>query len=254
MSSAELEFAPTRLSHQFEELAQQTDTYLVGMWVFLVTEIMFFGVLFVTLTIYRANYGPDFEEAHTALNVWLGLLNTFNLLTSSFFMAMGVRAKTLNKNRQALVWIGLTILCAFGFLVVKYFEYSAEIRDHHFPGPTFRWEQKSASLPMLPAGSTLQNMSTLASSDIASRPGYQTQVLSQHPKQLFFSLYFVMTGLHGVHVIVGILILSTMWFLLKRRHPCMDDYIPLEMAGLYWHFVDIVWIFLFPLIYLVGRQ
>jgi cytochrome c oxidase subunit 3 len=254
MSTVELEhptFAPQHVGHQFEELEQQNDAYIVGIWIFLVTEIMFFGALFLALTIYRYNYATAFEEAHNALNWKLGMLNTFILLTSSFFMAMAVRAKTLDIRSQTKMWLGLTLLCAFGFLTVKYFEYSAEIREHHFPGPTFRWEAPSKA--DVEANTPLVQMSE-APKGIASLGNYTPQPIEHHAHQLFFSLYFIMTGLHGLHVLVGILVLGCLWVLIAVKHPAVEDYIPLEIGGIYWHFVDIVWIFLYPLVYLIGRQ
>ncbi len=253
MSSAQLEVAPQRLAHQFEDIDQQNECYIVGMWTFLVTEIMFFGALFLALTVYRSVYPNSFFEAHLALNKWLGLLNTFILLTSSFFVAMGVRAKMLGQNSATQFWLGLTILCAFGFLGVKYVEYSAEFREHHFPGPNFHF------VATQPPGGDLSANSQVASGqpNISSRDfpaGYHPQQLELHKRQLFFSLYFVMTGLHGLHVIIGILVLGSIWFLIRYKHPSVDDYMTLELAGLYWHFVDIVWIFLYPLVYLIGRQ
>jgi cytochrome c oxidase subunit 3 len=256
--SAELEhggFGHQHVAHQFEDIGQQNECYVVGMWTFLVTEIMFFGALFLALTIYRGIYNEDFHEAHTKLIVPLGLLNTFVLLTSSLFMAFGVQSAQLGKKAATMAWIGLTILCAFGFLGIKAVEYTTEFREHLFPGPTFAFEREAptagahAGFNAIPA--TPEQLH--APTDPSLPAGYQTQQLSQDKKQLFFSLYFVMTGLHGFHVIIGILIMSALLVMIGTGHPAVNDYMPIEMTGLYWHFVDIVWIFLFPLVYLIGH-
>ena len=206
--------------HQYEDIEQQNESYIVGMWTFLVTEIMFFGALFVGYTLWRWKYQADFYEAHKVLNVPLGATNTFILLTSSFSMAMAVYfAQTKNKRAQ-LGALGFTTLCAFGFLVIKFFEWKEKFQDHHVMGQGFRW----------------------------------TGAGSPEHAQMFFSLYFGMTGLHAVHVIVGIIVIGALMYLVARDAKSVKgDYIPTEMVGLYWHFVDIVWIFLFPLYYLMPK-
>jgi len=247
------------VAHQFEDIDQQNECYVVGMWTFLVTEIMFFGALFLALTLYRSLYTEDFHIAHLALDVKLGLANTCVLLTSSLSMALAVRYMQLAKRGIALACLAFTILCAFGFLGIKAVEYSAEFREHHFPGPNFS-AQELVEKERLLAGEHLARLeqSTIASQvtteSIPGAPGaYQRQTLSHDGKQLFFCLYFAMTGLHGIHVIIGILVLGTLFLMVKFRHPAVEYFMPIELAGLYWHFVDIVWIFLFPLIYLIGR-
>jgi cytochrome c oxidase subunit 3 len=206
------------VSHQFETIEQQNESYLVGMWSFLVTEIMFFGGLFLAYVIYRLSFQATWYEAHKKLDVNMGLLNTFILLTSSLFMALGVRAAQLKERKKAMGWLCLVLLCAFGFLVVKYIEYSAKFEHHLFPGPNFHWE--------------------------GANPGQA---------QMFFNFYFAMTGLHGIHVAIGILVIGALVVFMAIKHPCVEDYMPTEMTGLYWHFVDIVWIFLFPLYYLMPK-
>lgn len=204
--------------HQFEDYQQQTESYIVGMWTFLVTEIMFFGALFLCYLLYRWKYQPDFYAAHQELEIAKGGLNTVILLFSSFTMALAVHfAQKKNKAKQ-LQMLGITLACAFGFLIVKAFEWRAKFEHHLIPGPTFEWH-----------GATGQ-------------PEYV---------QMFFSLYFGMTGLHAIHVIIGILVIGYLAYLTWKDHPLVPDYIPTELVGLYWHFVDIVWIFLFPLFYLL---
>jgi cytochrome c oxidase subunit 3 len=210
------------LHHQFEDIEQQNESYLVGMWSFLVTEIMFFGALFVIYTLYRWNYQDDFYKAHHHLDVAMGALNTTVLLFSSFTMVLGVHYAQLQNRLGVIRSLLVTILCAFIFLFVKYFEYSAKFRDNLYPGAGFTTDSK------IVAGANLNHA------------------------QLFFGLYFGMTGLHAVHIIVGILILSVLSLLWYRNSKHVTiDYVPTELVGLYWHFVDLVWIFLFPLFYLM---
>ncbi|RYG29788.1 cytochrome c oxidase subunit 3 family protein, partial [bacterium] len=159
------------LKHQFEDIDQQNESYLVGMWSFLVTEVMFFGALFMAYTLYRVNYQKDWYLAHEHLNVTLGAVNTFNLLISSFFMAMAVRAAQLHSRKAVLGFLTLVQACAAGFLVIKYFEYSEKFRDHLYPGPNF------TTNPEMLHGANLNHA------------------------QLFYGLYFGMTGLHGVHIL-----------------------------------------------------
>jgi cytochrome c oxidase subunit 3 len=188
------------------------------MWIFLVTEVMFFGGLFTAYIIYRHLYTDAFTAAHHQLSWKLGGLNTFLLLSSSLTMALAVRSSMLGRWRAQMGFLGATWLGALGFMVIKYFEYKAKIDHHLVPGPNFHMEG-----------------------------------VNETGAQLFFSLYFAMTGLHGFHVLVGMIVIGA---LIVRtyinRHKYMD-YMPIEMTGLYWHFVDLVWIFLYPLLYLVGQ-
>jgi cytochrome c oxidase subunit III len=222
-------------AHQFEDMAQQNESYIVGMWAFLVTEIMFFGALFLAYTTYRSLNPEVFIDAHRHLDVVLGGTNTVVLLASSFFMAMAVRASQLQHKRGQLIWLTLTILCAFAFLGIKTVEYKAKIDHHLVPNQTFEYHS------LAPHGG--------ASAEAAANPQHST--ISPGKAKIFFLLYFIMTGLHGIHVILGILVLGTIWLMVKFNHPYIRYFMWMEMAGLYWHFVDIVWIFLFPLFYLI---
>ena len=212
------------LHHQFEDYEQQCECYIVGMWAFLVTEIMFFGALFLTFTLSRWMYQLDFWKAHEHLNVKMGAANTTVLLVSSWTMVMAVHSNQLRKRNQTIAFLVATILCACTFLVVKYFEYSEKFADHLYPGVGFT-----------------HDAATLHHANL-------------NHAQLFYGLYFGMTGLHAVHIIVGILLLLALVRLLLIRAKCvMKDYVPTELIGLYWHFVDLVWIFLFPLFYLMPQ-
>lgn len=211
---------PEGLYIQYEDIDQQNETYVVGMWAFLVTEVMFFGALFAMYSVYRWRYQDYFYVIHKELNVTLGAINTTVLLLSSFSMALAVYFAQHRQKFKQLACLAATNLCALTFLVIKFFEYKAKIEHHHLPGPTFHWDNPQ----MAPQA------------------------------QLFFSMYFAMTGLHGVHILVGILIISTLMVLIARDSKYVrNDYIPTELIGLYWHFVDLVWIFLFPLFYLMPQ-
>jgi cytochrome c oxidase subunit 3 len=212
------------LHHQFEDIEQQNDTYYVGMWTFLVTEVMFFGALFLVYTLYRWTYPMDFYLAHKGLSVPMGAFNTVVLLISSFTMACAVHFAQVRKRMLVLGSLGVTMGLAAVFLVVKYFEYTSKFEHHLMPGPTF--------------GSHKEYL-------FGANPNHS---------QLFYGLYFGMTGLHAVHIIIGILVIGILAGFWARKNPLVTkDYLPTEMVGLYWHFVDLVWIFLFPLMYLIPQ-
>ena len=208
------------LQHHFDTLEQQKESSALGMWMFLVTEVLFFGGLFATYVLYRLRFPGVFAEASHHLNVPMGAINTAILICSSLTMALAIYAAQVNKKKAIVPWLLATIALGSAFLVVKAFEYQEKFVHHLVPGPNF---------------------------DL-------TQFTPDHarPAQMFFSLYFVMTGIHALHMIIGIGLLS--WLVVKARRGRFDAdyYNPLEMTGLYWHFVDIVWIFLFPLLYLLG--
>jgi cytochrome c oxidase subunit 3 len=213
---AEHEHHP-RLQHHFFSMGQQLEASILGMWVFLVTEVMFFGGLFMAYLVYRTAYPEAWVKSSQELNVILGGINTAVLICSSITMALAVRSAQVGSKRGQIVNLILTIMLGSTFLVIKYFEYAAKFEHHLVPGPNFGPE------PPLPFGS-----------------------------QIFFSLYFIMTGIHAAHMVVGIVLMSIMLVWASRGRFTADYYNPLEVSGLYWHFVDIVWIFLFPLLYLLG--
>ena len=248
-------------AHHYVNRAQSDESYLVGMWTFLVTEIMFFGALFAAYTIYRVQMPEIFEEvSRDHLDVKLGFINTLILLSSSLSMALGVRCAQLKNKQGQLFYIGLTLLCAFGFLGVKTVEYGHKIENHLVPGANFVYEGTTPTgTATKTEAETMEEMSSLSSApkivktatgtEIRRRPGDDIQKAQK--AQIFLGLYFIMTGLHGFHVIIGILLLGALWTMIGADHPAVKDFMPIEMAGLYWHFVDIVWIFLYPLMYLI---
>lgn len=186
----------------------------MGMWLFLFTEVILFGGLFILYSVYLSKYQPEFHKAGGDLNAIMGTLNTIILITSSFTMALSISAIQKGDKKLAMIFVVLTIAFAFGFLTVKYFEWGAKFHHGIYPN--------SPELLKLP-----------------------------HGEIIFFGLYFVMTGLHGLHVLIGIVTLVFMAVFLKNDKITEKDFIMLENTGLYWHLVDLVWIFLFPLFYLI---
>ena len=218
-SSHEHEHNPN-LAHHFETMEQQTEASILGMWVFLVTEIMFFGGMFMIYILGRVipETAPAWILGSNHLNVSLGALNTGVLICSSLTMALAVRAAQTNAPPRAQVgWLVATMVLGSAFLGVKVIEYADKFTHHLVPGPHFVWEGK------YPAAA-----------------------------QQFYSLYFCMTGLHALHMVVGLGIMTVIAIMAWKRQFDADYYTPVEVSGLYWHFVDIVWIFLFPLLYLIG--
>jgi cytochrome c oxidase subunit III len=217
--------ASSALAHQFEDLQQQRDSASLGMWVFLATEVMFFGGLFAGYTIYRNLYLPFFEVGSHLLNVKIGALNTAVLIGSSLSMAMGVRAAQMGKRGVLVACLILTIILGLAFVGVKLnFEWRQDWIEGLVPGLNFTHE-----FPHM----TLQD--------------------SRHV-ELFFFFYFAMTGVHALHMIVGVGVLAVLVVQAMRGQYGPDRYNMVEGLGLYWHFVDIVWIFLFPLLYLIGGR
>ena len=208
------------LQEQFETPAQQKEISTLGMWIFLVTEIMFFGGLFLAYAIYRREFASVFALASNTLDVVIGAVNTAVLLCSSYTMVLAVRAAQIGSRKALIVFLILTIVLGGVFLGVKAYEWNQKFEEHHVPGPTFHLEKTT----------------------------------QQGPAQLFFSLYFTMTGLHALHMVVGEgLMLFLLWSAYKGKYS-PTYYTPVDVGGLYWHFVDIVWIFLFPLLYLIARH
>ena len=225
------------LQHHFDTMAQQKEAAVIGMWVFLLTEILFFGGLFVAYMIYRVWYFDAFAEASRSLDLFWGGLNTAVLIFSSLTMALAVRAAQTNKRKATVNWLILTMILGCVFLGVKVVEYADKFEHHHVPGPNYVWAEPGHEAA---PGSEHANLSL-------------TPAQLQNTTQIYFSLYFTMTGLHALHMIIGVgLMLVITWMAWKGKFDA-EYYTPVEMSGLYWHFVDIVWIFLFPLLYLVER-
>ena len=240
-----------RLQHHFYSMEQQLEASILGMWIFLVTEIMFFGGLFMAYIVYRAASPSAFQEASHHLNIGWGAFNTAVLIVSSLTMALGVRAAQTNNRKWTVNWLILTMILGCVFLGVKVIEYQDKFAQHEVPGVNYDWMYHERHL-------AAEGGEHAAAG--AAAPAGEHRELSLTPDQLqrttqiYFSLYFTMTGLHALHMIIGVgLMLVITWMAHKGRFDA-EYYTPVEMSGLYWHFVDIVWIFLFPLLYLVERH
>jgi len=209
---------PRALAHQFDDLDQQFEASTLGMWTFLITEIMFFGGLFAGYAVYRSLYPAAFAEASRLLNYKIGAINTAVLICSSLTMVLAVRAAQLGRRRSLIIFLLLTMILGSTFLGVKVVEYSHKFHEHLVPGPSFVFEGPHA-----------------------------------REAQIFFSFYFGMTGMHALHMILGIGLLAFLVVQSLRGRFSPEYYTPVDISGLYWHFVDVVWIFLFPLLYLISR-
>lgn len=186
----------------------------LGMWIFIFTELLLFSGLFLVYAVFRAKHEEDFHIAAHQLNVIIGAINTIVLLISSMTVAMSITAIQKNDKKLALRLLGITIFLAFVFLINKYFEWGIKIHHHLYPGSELVMSLKNG-------------------------------------EGLFFAIYFFMTGLHALHIIIGMVILSVVYFRIKNNRIHSTNFVLLENAGLYWHLVDLIWIFLFPLLYLI---
>jgi cytochrome c oxidase subunit III len=207
------------LAHHFEDMEQQKQTHMLGMWTFLTTEVMFFGGLFLAYVYYRYMFHAAWVDAVHHLKVWFGGINTVILICSSLTMAMGVHAAQLGRRKSTVMWLALTLLFGFGFLVVKTFEWTDKWNHHLFPGQSFN----------------------------------QTEFADPAHSMMFYILYFMITGLHGIHVIAGLVVIAWIMWRARRGDFTPEYNNPVEITGLYWHFVDLVWIYLFPILYLMDR-
>jgi cytochrome c oxidase subunit III len=206
----------SHVAHHFVDSEQQLDSAKLGMWVFLVTEVLFFGGLFVAYIVYRS-WNPElFYMSAKELSTVMGAINTIVLIGSSLTIALAVRAAQLNQQANLQRYLLVTIALAFVFLIIKYFEYTSKFAVGILPGEMYFYEG-------------------------IDHPG----------APIFFSIYYMMTGLHGIHVIIGIGLMF--WLVLKARQNAYGAsyYTPVEITALYWHLVDLIWIFLFPLLYLI---
>lgn len=221
MSSADAHVS--QLDHQFEDLDQQRESAQLGMWVFLAQEIMFFGGLFGAYAIYRYLYYTGFAQGSHQLDVTIGAANTVVLLTSSLTMALAVRAAQMGKNKAVMGWTIATMFFGLVFFTVKYFEYKAKYDHGLFPGALWH--------PHLHDGAALEK-----------------------GLEIFFGFYFIMTGMHALHMVVGMGLFIVLLYFASQNRFTPERHAYVENMGLYWHFVDIVWIFLFPMLYLIGRH
>jgi cytochrome c oxidase subunit III len=203
-------------AHHFDSIEHEFEAGKLGMWLFLVTEVMLFGVLFAGYGLFNYLYPEMFREAHHHLDKVMGAVNTVVLLVSSLTMALAIAFIQRDQVAKSKLMLGITFLCACVFLVIKYFEYSHKIHLGILPGQFFQAADFKAS-----------------------------------NAALFFSFYFVMTGLHGIHVLIGMGAIAWIFFRMQKGHFNSRKFAAVEFVGLYWHIVDLIWIFLFPLLYLV---
>ena len=223
-SSAPVAVHAPGLRHHFVDMEQQHEAGNLGMWVFLVTEILFFGGLFAAYAIYRSLYLPGFEGGSRLLDVKLGATNTAVLIGSSLTMALAVHSAQTGKRKALVFFLILTMALGFVFLGIKYDEWAT--KWHHGLVPGLHWAPDEEVHGNPPLGSV----------------------------EMFFCFYFFMTGLHALHMVIGVGIMAVMTWKSWRGDFSPEYYNPIEVSGLYWHFVDIVWIFLFPLLYLIGGR
>jgi cytochrome c oxidase subunit 3 len=207
------------VAHQFDDSVQQHEAASLGMWAFLATEVLFFGGMFLAYVVYRFLYPQVFAQASNHLDIWLGTTNTAVLIASSLTVVLAVHAAETNKSRLLFWFLLLTVVLGVIFLGIKFTEYQHKFAEHLVPGFDFQY------------------------------PGEHAR-----PAAIFFSLYFAMTGMHALHMIIGIGVFLVLAREARRGHYSSVYYTPVEITGLYWHFVDVIWIFLFPLFYLLGRH
>lgn len=229
MSHAATTKTHPKLQTHFHSMDQQLEASTLGMWVFLVTEVMFFGGLFMAYIVYRHMYPLAWVEASHELNWKLGGLNTAVLICSSITMALAVRSAMMGDRKWQMRNIAITSILGATFLVVKFFEYKAKFEHHLVPGPNWDPHEQLANGQLVP-------------------------IHLPEGAQIFFSLYFIMTGIHALHMVIGLGIMAYIWWQAKKGAYDAEYFAPVEVSGLYWHFVDIVWIFLFPLLYLLGAH
>lgn len=279
---------PKSLHHHFDTPLQQFDSDKLGMWLFLATEILLFGGLFCAYAVYRSNHPEIFIYASEFLDKKWGAINTIVLILSSFTMAMAVRSAQLSLKRALISFLGLTLFLGFVFLGIKYIEYKekwvhgllpgkhysptihAEVAHDESPPPV-EIEVESVAVPAADASgdepvdeesAVLKVEKSLIAPAAIGPPGLAFEVDIQgrlkspeeEPKnvQQFFSVYFLMTGLHGIHVVAGLIAMIVLMVLSARGRFNREYFTPVELTGLYWHLVDLIWIYLFPLLYLIG--
>jgi cytochrome c oxidase subunit 3 len=211
------------LAHQFDTVEQQHEANTLGMWAFLATEVLFFGGLFLGYVIYRYSYPKAFALGSLELNLWLGATNTVVLLASSLTVVLAVHAAQTGR-RTLPAWLGATLLLGLVFLGIKAVEWTQDYREGLVPG--LAWKSGPGTV--------------WTEHDIPAGEG-----------KIYFLVYFCMTGLHALHMVIGLGVFTLLLVLALRGRYSPAYYTPIEVGGLYWHFVDIVWIFLFPLLYLI---
>jgi len=277
--------ADSVLQHQFESVGQQFEAGKLGVWVFLLTEVLFFAGPFTAYAVFRSSHPEIFAYAHYHLDLELGALNTCVLLVSSLTAALALRSAMRSEQRRLVVCIALTIACGAAFMAIKVLEYRHKFHEGLLPGASFNpsievWELPSFQRRHPEAASFAERYKLPPLVDLRVVRDRPRATLDKHPSRAelepllhagvlgkqaeypnvpsrpknahqFFGLYFLMTGLHGIHVLAGMGIWT--WLLVRARRKAFSRayYGPIDYAALYWHFVDLVWIYLFPLLYLI---
>jgi cytochrome c oxidase subunit 3 len=231
---------PSYQRHHFETVDQQFDATNFAMWLFLLTEVMFFGGLFVSYLIMRNWYYQAFVDASHQLSIFWGTANTTVLLISSFTMAMAVWSAQMRKKGALLLFLGLTFVLGIGFLGIKGIEWHEKWVKHHVPG-IHNYSEQAFLNPASDPEVYKEYHDKPLSPDIASKT------------EEYFFLYFAMTGMHALHMVIGVCLLAYIFIRARAGTYTNGHYTFVENFGLYWHFVDIVWIFLYPLLYLISR-
>ena len=207
---------PSPLAHHFESLDKQAHASRLAMWIFLATEVLLFTALFAGYSVYRFLFYEGFSQCSRSIETWIGFVNTLILVSSSFTVATGLNFAAKGQGRKTGLFFGISVLCALAFLGLKAVEYTHHFQEGQLPGPFYRFEGVKA-------------------------PG----------APLFFALYFLITGLHAFHVVVGMTVLSILGVLCWRGRYDHGYVTPVELGAMYWHLVDLIWIFLYPLLYLI---
>lgn len=243
--------ARPELRHHFADEQQQRNAASLGMWWFLGTEIMFFGGMFCGYLVYRRLYFPEFAVASRSLDLVVGTVNTAVLICSSLTVAQAVRAAQLGKRTLQVKLLLATLFFGLVFLGVKGYEWRNKYEEHHIP--TFNDYNVIRGEGSLITG---QNAKFLGLDKLQNDPVKlrEREAEVQQRTKIFYSLYFALTGMHALHMVVGVGIFSVITFMAWKGRFTPEYHTPLEIAGLYWHFVDIVWIYLFPLLYLIDRR
>ncbi|HEX4129260.1 MAG TPA: cytochrome c oxidase subunit 3 family protein [Pirellulales bacterium] len=225
MSDTTTAHAPSTLVHQFDDIEQQRLADTMGMWLFLATEVLLFGGLFTTFFVYRSMHHEAFIAACQTLDMVGGGINTGVLLCSSLTMALAVHAAQSADRRKLIALLLATMVLGLAFLVIKFSEYAHKYHEHHIPirGMAFHFDGEEHGLDAAHAEET----------------------------KLFYGLYFAMTGVHAAHMFIGLTILSILLVRALRYPTTTENYMPVEISGLYWHLIDLVWIYLYPTLYLI---
>ena len=259
-------------------MEQQSQAASLGMWIFLAQEIMFFGGLFCGYTVYRAKFPEAFSAGSFSLAIGWGCFNTVVLIGSSLTMALAVRSAQLGRKAGIIKWLVITMFLGCVFLGVKVIEYSAKIEHRMIPGQHFEFhdagkfviaghgDHSGAVGHGEPAHAETSESEDHQAAVVAhgepaehaepagAEAGHGIVVVNENEVEIFVGLYFLMTGLHALHMVIGVGLIIWLLVLTAKNRFAAEYYTPIEMFGLYWHFVDIVWIFLFPLLYLIGRH